>query len=420
MTRDVSPEAEQAVLGAILADPDGLASLPEFRPEWFTGPNHVIALAVQSLAAESLPVDAVTVSQRGAPAEAVFGLARSIGTVGNLRHYTGILENLWAKREAKRVMLEALRSDREETGEELVSRVAQALSAIETRHGQPVKRLAQVMFDRLERIERYQNNPDLIPDRWPTGFDALDAQIGGLIPGQLVTVAARPGVGKTSFVSAVADNLGMRQVPVGWFMLEDYADAVADRALMRRARIPSTLMRDGVKWDRNLWARAQEAIEARCDWPIYIDDTHGRTIHDITGAMRKAHREHGIRVFVLDNLAEVVIDGQDRGDERLDRALGRIAKQYRDAAKACGAACIMVVHLNRESEKRNGGPARMSDIKNSGEIEDASHVVAMLSRPPDSDELVIDLVKNRQGPPGVQVVLRWDGQFMAVRSKEAA
>lgn len=425
MSRDTSLEAEQAVLGAILADPESLGTVGDLPPEWFTGYNREIAAELRALAIEQMPADPVLVSQRlearkaGIPASAVFDLYRAIGTSGNLAHYTGVLESLWAKREGRRIMAEALRSERDESGEEFVGRVAEALSAIECRRGDGARRLAEVLMARLERIDACQKNPELVPDVWPTGFGALDSLVGGFRPGHLFTFAARPGVGKTSILSAIADHLGMRQVPVGIFQLEDYADAVADRALMRRARIPSTLMRDGAHWDRNLWARAGAVVEARCDWPIFIDDTHGRSIHDLAGAMRRMHREHGVRVFMLDNLAEVVIDRQDRSEERLDRALGRIAKQYRDTANALGAAPVLVVHLNRKIEERSGGAPRLSDLKNSGEIEDASHVVAMLSRPPDSDELTIDVAKNRNGPTG-EVPLRWDGQFMEVRERENA
>lgn len=427
MTPDVSLDAEQAVLGALLSDPDALADLGELRAEWFTGPHREIAAELLALAGENLPSDPVLVAQRlearkaGVPAQSVFDLYRSVGTAGNLRHYSGVLQSLWAKREAKRVILEALRAERDESGAEFVGRVAEALSAIECRNPGQAKRLASVLFERLSRIEACQKNPDLVPDVWPTGFGMLDSLVGGFRPGHLFTFAARPGVGKTSILSAIADHLGMRQIPVGIFQLEDYADSVADRALMRRARIPSTLMRDGAKWDSGMWARASAVVEARCDWPIYIDDTHGRDIHDLAGAMRRMHREHGIRVFMLDNLAEVAIDRKDRGEERLDRALGRIAKTYRDTAKALGAAPVLVVHMGRDSEKRADGTPRMSDIKNSGEIEDASHVVAMMTRQPESTELNIDVVKNRNGPGGA-VTLTWDGMFMAVRNvgQEAA
>jgi replicative DNA helicase len=414
---DASLEAEQAVLGAILSDPDALSSI-EFRAEWFTGPHLAVAQAIQSLAAERKPTDAITVAQRGAPAELVLDLTRSIGTAGNLRHYTAILESLWARRSAKRVMLEALRSERDETGEEFVGRVAESLSAIETKSTSNARRLAEVLYGRLGRIERCQKDPTQIPDVWPTGFRGLDLLVGGFRPGHLFTLAALRGVGKTSIVSAIADNLGMRQVPVAIFQLEDYADSVADRAVMRRASIPSTLMRDGATWSKEMWARAAKVVESRCDWPIFIDDTHGRTIHDIAGAMRRMHREHGIKVFMLDNLAEVVVDRKDRADERLDVALGRITKQFRDTANALGAAPVLVVHLNRDADKRTDKP-KLSDIRNSSEIADAAHVVALVSRPPEGREVVIDVAKNRNGPTG-EVTLDWDAQFMAVREREAA
>lgn len=255
------------------------------------------------------------------------------------------------------------------------------------------------MFQRLERLEDYQKHPEKL-QVWRTGYAALDAMVGGFRPGHLFTLAARPGVGKSAFVVGIVENLALRGIPVGILQLEDYADSIADRSLMRLARIPSQLMRDGARWDQNLWGRASATLETVSDWPIFVDDQHGRTIHEITGAMRRMAREHGVKVFVLDNLAEVVIDRQDRSDERLDRALGRIAKQYRDTAAALGAAPLLVVHLNRDVDKRGDGRPRMSDLKNSGELEDASHVVAMLSRPPESDVLTVDLAKNRNGPPG--------------------
>jgi replicative DNA helicase len=422
-TRDTSLEAEQAVLGAIMADPAALAEVGDlFRPELFTGPHAEIAAEIRTLAMDGKPADPVLLAQRlkgRVQPSTLFELQRAVGTTSGIRHYAEVLESLWARREARRIMAEALRSDRDESGEEFVGRIAEGLSAIETRRGKPARRLAEILMKRLERIEACQQDPSLVPDVWPTGFASLDALVGGFRPGHLFTFAARPGVGKTSILSAISDHLGSRGVPVGIFQLEDYADSVADRSLMRRARIPSTLMRDGARWDKGIWSRASAVVESRCDWPVFIDDTHGRTIHDIAGAMRRMHREHGIKVFMLDNLAEVVIDRQERSEERLDRALGRIAKQFRDTANALGAAPVLVVHLNRKIEERNGGQPRLSDLKNSGEIEDASHVVAMLSRVPESPEITIDIAKNRNGPGG-EVVLRWDGQFMSVCEREAA
>jgi replicative DNA helicase len=426
--RDASHDAEQAVLAALLADSDALGEIADLlRPELFSVSAHAeVAREILALASEKLPADPVLVSQRLAarkavvPGELPLSLMRAIGTAGNLRHYAEVLDGLWAKREARKVMAEALRSDVDLPAEEFVGSVAQKLSAIETRRGRGAQSLARLMFERLDRREEIQKNPDVLTaTTWRTGYGALDALVGGFRAGHLFTIAARPGVGKSAFVTSVTDYVAGKGAPVGIIQLEDYADAVADRALMRTARIPSTLMRDGARWSADMWQKAQFAVNMYANLPVYVDDTHGRTIHDIVGAMRRMHREFGIRVFVLDNLAEVVVDRAERGEERLDRALGRMAKQYRDAAAALGAAPVLVVHLNRDVEKRGDGRPRMSDLKNSGEIEDASHVVAMLSRPPESDVLTVDVVKNRNGPPGL-VSLRFDRDTMSVRDEREA
>jgi replicative DNA helicase len=308
-------------------------------------------------------------------------------------------------------------SERDVGGEEFVGSFAERLSAIECRRSKPIRSLAEIAFARLERREEIQKHPELL-QAWPTGYGVLDALTGGFRPGHLWTLAARPGVGKTAFVVSMLEHLAGKGVPVGMFVLEDYADAVADRTLMREGGIGSTFMRDTCPWGKETWNRAAKAVQKVSDWPVYVDDQHGRTIHDIAGTMRRMARDKGVRVFVLDNLSEVAIDRQDRGEERLDRALGRIAKVYRDAAHAVGACPVLIVHLNREVEKRQGQP-RMSDLKNSGEIEDASHVVAMLTREKDSEVMNVDVVKNRAGPTG-EVTLTYDRQYMAVRNPRAA
>ncbi len=427
MTRDINIEAEQAVLGSVLADSEALAEIGDlFRPDLFGATEHAeIAREILALAAEKKPADAVLVIERLAARKAgvepslVLELSRAMGTTANVRHYAQALDSLWAKRAAKAIALEMVRSDLDVSGEEFVGRFAERLSAIETKRGRPARMLAEVMYERLERREAIQKNPELLLT-WPTGFGQLDALIGGFRPGHLVTLAARPGVGKTSVLAGVMESLADRRIPVGVFMLEDYGDALADRAFMRGAQIPSTYMRDAVRWTPEQWRRAGVAVNERARWPIYVDDQHGRTIHDVVGAMRRMVREHGVKVFFLDNLSEIVLDRQDRGEERLDRALGRIAKTYRDAAHALGAAPVLVVHLNRDVEKRGADArARLSDLKNSGEIEDASHVVAMLSRRDGSDELVVDVAKNRNGPRG-EVTLHWDGATMTVSERRAA
>ena len=174
------------------------------------------------------------------------------------------------------------------------------------------------------------------------------------------------------------------------------------------------MLRDGSKWQTHHWDRLTSTVLAARDIPVRVDDAHGRTIHDIAGAMRRDASRHGTRVFILDNLAEVVLAGARGIESRLDRELGVVARTFRDTAHSVGAAAVLCVHLNREVERREGQEPRLSDLKNSGDIEDASHVVLMLHRPPgDETSLLVNIEKNRNGPRG-RVRLGWNGSTMAV------
>lgn len=420
MRRDVSLEAEQAVLGAVMLDPpvlDGIADL--FRPAVFAAhPAHCeIAEAILRTARTQAPIDPFIIGAdlepRGVPAAFVLDLVRAIGTPGNVRHYALSLQSLWARREAKKAARELLGDESDTPGAELVASFARRLSAIETANAKEPRILGELVWEELDRLNREMKGESVV-EFIPTGFRLLDVLLGGGVnPGFLTTIGARPGVGKSALVAAMADNFAAHQFPVCIFQLEDYGNALARRAISRRAKINSSLLADGRRWTRDTWDKANTWLGPTLDLPIYVDDQHGRTVHDICGAMRRMARQKGVKVFILDNLAEVVVDAQDRADERLDRALGRIAKQYRDTAAALGAVPILVAHLNRESAKGDREP-RLTDLKNSGELEDASHVVLLAHRWEEEPTVFqLDAQKNRNGPKG-KVRLRWMDDWMAV------
>jgi replicative DNA helicase len=174
------------------------------------------------------------------------------------------------------------------------------------------------------------------------------------------------------------------------------------------------LLRDGRQWRTEHWDRIGLNVWPTIDWPIYVDDLHGRTISDITASMRRMAKEHGVRAFIYDNLSETVLEANSRGDQRLDRELGMVARAYRDAAHALDAVPVLLVHLNREIEKRPDPTPRLADLKNSGDIEDASHLIAFLSRnDKESDRIRVDVAKHRNGATG-HIFLQWTQQFMAV------
>ena len=410
MTPHTSIELERSVLASLLIDQDLFDEVADtIRPEFFAAvPAHVaVAPLLISRRRSRQAVDAVLLSKDLGDPTILHGILAT--DRGDVRSHTEALHGLWLERELAALGRDLMRQVGQDTPRVLVDRFAARLAGLEQARRRPARLLGDVMADRLERLER-QWKGEAIEEVFPTGLSVLDNYIGGLRPGHLLTIAARPGVGKTALVSTIADHIATAGTPVTIFQLEDYADALADRAISRRAQIPSPLIRNGSRWRDEHWKRAAPLLGTSL--PIRVDDAHGRTILDIAAAMRRDAREHGTKVFVLDNLAEVVLVGAKGFESRLDRELGVVARTFRDAAQAVGAAPVMCVHLNRELERRNPAIPQLSDLKNSGDVEDASHVVAMLYRTGPT-ELSINLAKNRNGPTG-RLLLRWDPDFMAV------
>jgi replicative DNA helicase len=148
---------------------------------------------------------------------------------------------------------------------------------------------------------------------------------------------------------------------------------------------------------------------------LFIDDTHGMTIAEISARMRRLSREKGVRVFVADHLGEMRVERDDRWGDRHDLALGKAARAFRDTAKELGAAPVLVSQMNRQIERRNDGQPRMADLDGSGQVEQAARVIAFLSQPEDASGkfFQVDLVKNTNGRTG-PIRLRWVPERMAV------
>lgn len=424
--------AEEALLGAVFLDGavalDAVADL--VTPEQFlvAAHGHVFA-ALRDLVADEKQPDPVLVTEllgrRRLLDDAVsrdlpFQLSAGVGAAANVRHYAEQIRGAWMRR---RVMLEAqsVLEDRETPGPELAARLALRMSEIECAAVKPATRigaLAEQRVRHLDRQARAARDGKPLGEMIPTGFSAVDELLGGLGIGHLVIVAARPGIGKTSFVTALLDNVASHGTAAHLFQLEDYGESVADRVLSRRGKLLSALLRDGARLLPEHWERLVKAADSTANLPLWVDDQHGLTLHDVTARMRRAARDNAVRLFVLDNLAEVELDVREREGDRYDRALGRVARRYRDACKAVGAAGILVVHLNREIERRSDRTPKMSDLKNSGDLEDAAHVVMFLDRDPKAPgTFSLDVVKHRNGPIG-KLTLRWLEDYMAVENAD--
>lgn len=433
---DINIEAEQALLGALLIDPETWSGVSDvFSPAMFGVPPHrKIAEAMQGLIAARQPVDPVVLSARleqagclggEVPHEMPWSLARGLGSASNARVYAETVRSLWIKRRVKEEARQVLEDQTAIAGEELAQRLVARLAGMETAKRKPAQRLGEVVLDRIDVLGDQAaaaargEKPPLT--RIPTGFARLDRVIGGLGIGFLSILAARPQVGKSAFVGCLAEQVAMAGDPVYVFQLEDYADSLADRAITRRARVNSMLLRDGSRLNGEAWERINSGLDGALNWPIWVDDQHGLTPLDVVGLMRRAKKDYGIRLFVVDNLSELNVWGIGGPDLRHDQRLGMAARLLRDTAKELDAALLVLVHLSRDIEKRGeDSEPRLSDLKNSGEIEDAAHLIAFLQRPEAQPGLmVVDVAKHRDGAKG-KVYLNWVGQYMAVENPKDA
>lgn len=297
-----------------------------------------------------------------------------------------------------------------------VSALGEALDALQSGSEGKARSMGQVVYDWLSELEAEAKSPNPAPVFYETGFKSLDRATNGLARGELSVLAARPGNGKSSFVVALATNLALAGVKVGMFWLEDDWRDAARRFIARRFQAEAWRLR-GRAGPALHYATCLPDILTASDIPIWVDDTHGLTITDITARMRRMHREHGVQVFFLDHLGEVRIEREERWGDRHDLALGRVAREYRDTAKSLNAVPVLVSQMNRQWEKRGTDSIpQMSDLDGSGQVEQAARMIAFVQmyrgedgRPTGTGALHV--VKATGGQTG-SVNLRWDGERM--------
>lgn len=423
-----NPEAEQAALATVLTEERAYDSVADvFDPALFTiAANRAIATAIVDLARARKPLDPVVLltdlEQRGwvpnpVPRELPFVLARAAGTAAGLRYYLESLRSLWAHRRARQIAREILEDDREIPGEELMAEISRKVSAVEVRKLKPFRTMGDAIFDRVGVYEKARLNPEAAaPLLWSTGLTALDRLIGGIQAARLVVVGARPNVGKTAFMLVLADNLAAAGVPSAIFELEDEESVLAERVISRRAQIVSGLLRgNGSSLRPEHWERiGSPAFLGSVEWPLYVDDEHGLYPEDLAARMRRFTREKGVRVFFVDHLRELRL--RERRDGRHDLAVGDALRLLRDTAKELEAGLVVMSQLVRDIERRADPTPRLSDLRDSGDIEAEARVVIFLDK--QGSNFTLDVAKNT-GPKG-KVVLNWLEDYNAIQEWRVA
>jgi replicative DNA helicase len=427
--RNVPPhslQAEHGLLGAILCDGarvldriEGAVSAGDF----YRADHRAIFTTAKALHDAGKAVDILTVADALAArgeAEQAGGLAY-LGELANVgfmaahaRQYAATIREKAILRGLQQIAADALAACAQPAGKAPAEIAAEAeagmlalLDHSESDPGRIQDSFCDVLADVEDRRERGGKLAGLA-----TGFSGFDDMTGGLEPGQLFIVAARPSVGKTVAGCNIAANVAAGGVPVLFFTLEMTKREIAARILAARSGVTVHAMRAGTS-DRDEWDRMSTAVAASMAWTMFVDDTPAVTVGYVRSKARRIKRAKGLGLIVIDYLGLMRGTGDNRAQE-----IGSISRGLKALAKELQVPVIALAQLNRASEERPNPEPILHDLRDSGEIEQDADIVAMLHRKsmhraaPEWEGIAQLLVrKNRNGPLG-ECLLAFDGPHM--------
>ncbi len=421
-----SVEAEQSLLGGLLLDNqafDKIAGL--VSPEDFYRDDHRrLFRHISALIGQGKPADVVTVAESveasedkdrtGGPAY-LGSLAQNTPSALNIRRYAELVYERSVQRRLAQVATEIAESALSPSGKE----VGQLLDEAETRilevgekgqrgtqgfeQIQPV--LARV-FERIDQLFRQENKSDVTGV--PTGFIDLDERTAGLQPGELIIVAGRPSMGKTALALNFAEHVAVKNgIPVAIFSMEMSATQLAMRLLGSIARVDQHKMRTGRLNDEE-WSRLSTAMGELHNAPIYIDETGALNSLELRARARRIHRQSGkLGLVVVDYLQLMSASNQYQGENRATE-ISEISRSLKALAKELACPVVALSQLNRAVETRNDKRPMMSDLRESGAIEQDADLILFIYRDevyfpekPESRGLAEVIIgKQRNGPIG--------------------
>ena len=427
-------EAEQSVLGAIIIDPQLIGEtqgvlLPE---SFYRGAHQHIFRAMMHLSEENSEIDVVTLmdqltsegtlSEAGGP-QYLAELASNVPTTRNIEYYREIVYKLAAKRNLIRVA-DQIAKDGYDSELELDDILSDAerkiLELASTRESEGFKDIRDVLGQVYENAEELDQNSGQTPGI-PTGYRDLDQMTAGFNRNDLIILAARPSVGKTAFALNIAQKVATHEsnYTVGIFSLEMGADQLATRMICSSGNVDSNRLRTGTMTEED-WNRFTVAVGKLSRTKIFIDDTPGIRITDLRSKCRRLKQEHGLDMIVIDYLQLIMGSGSRMSDNR-QQEVSEISRTLKAIARELECPVIALSQLSRGVEQRQDKRPMMSDIRESGSIEQDADIVAFLYRDDyynredgeedddggmepvtndDNGEIEVIIAKQRNGPTG--------------------
>lgn len=418
-----SVEAEQSVIGAILLDGNALDRIEGLITEadFYRQDHRFIFSAARTLSNAGKPIDVITVSEAlegSGRLSRVGGLvylgevAQNTPSAANINRYAEIV-----RERAQQRRLLALAADIQAScmaaGADVAQIIDQADSAmaqlIDTGTDEPTL-LYDGMFDAIQDID--DRSTGRRPSGLLTGIVDFDAITGGLEPGQLVIVAARPSVGKTAFALNVADHVVAHGKSAAFFSLEMTRREIIQRLLSLRTGVSVSDMRTG-RLDEHQWGLISASQGKANGQRLSLMDRSSIGVGYVRAAARKIKRQHGLDMIVVDYLGLMRGEGQNRTQE-----IGSISRGLKGLAKELGVPIVALAQLNRATDTRQDKRPMLSDLRDSGEIEQDADIVIMLHREEQHNQApewrgLAELIvrKNRNGPLG-DLLLSMDGPTM--------
>ena len=418
-------EAEEAVLGAILLDPEAMGRVAEtLEPKSFSLRSHqTIYKASLALYSEGKPTDLMTVTtwlsdqklleKAGGQLGLTQLLDRTVSAT-NIDQYGLLISDKQTRRnliESAHKIIE-LAEDTSQPLETVIQKSEEQIANIsQSKSQQDLVSIGETLIDTFQEIE--DRSESKIPPGVPSGFYDLDTMTGGFQRSDLIIVAGRPAMGKTALAVQFGFKIAKKGLPVAVFSLEMSKGQLVQRLLAVEAKIESTRLRAG-NIQQEEWEPLTEAISKLAELPIFIDDSSNPTVSEIKKKAQKLQAENDgkLGLILIDYLQ--LMDG---GSDNRVQELSRITRGLKGMAKDLNVPVVVLSQLSRSVEQRTNKRPMLSDLRESGSIEQDADLVMMIYRddyynPNTSDGGIAEIIlaKHRNGPTGT-VKLLFDSQF---------
>ena len=412
-------EVEEAVLGAMLIEPSSVdMALEELSPSCFYDPRHkMIYEAMSELVNEHTSVDIVTVSSKlrekgnleavGGPV-AIAGLSEKVGAAAHIEYYVKILKQKSIQRDLITASYEILRDSYDDSVkvDQLIDEAqTKVYNAIQNNLKKDVQEVGSLINDALREVEKNQNIDGL--SGVPSGFPSLDRVTRGWQKSDLIILAARPSVGKTAFALNLARNAAVdNNMPVAVFSLEMSALQLVMRLMTTESGLPADKLKGGAKLDPWDWQQLETRLAALSKAPLYIDDTPSIPLMEFRTKVKRLVKSKDVRLVIVDYLQLMQGPVELRGLR--EQEVAAISRTLKATAKELNVPIIALSQLSRNAVQRTGGTGKpqLSDLRESGSIEQDADMVIFIHRPdyvglgetPDGKETTqIIIAKHRNG-----------------------